>query len=448
MSSPMAIAAVTAVIKDLLNNGIIANDLATTIGTVRVTSRAPDRVFSGGTSSEPSQLNLFLYHVAPNAAWRNVDFPSRDSLGERLKNPPLALDLHYLLTAYGAEDFHSEILLGYAMQLMHETPILTRAAIRAALTPTSPISPSILPPSYAGIAASDLADQVELIKITPHVMSTEEMSKLWAAFQSHYRPTAAYSVSVVLIENARSAKKPLPVLSRGPVDPMTNRDRGVIVQPNLLPPFPTLEEAVPPNAQTVVIMGDNLTLTGHHLTGATINGAFRHLKSGTLLTLNSTGTPTDTEVVIQIPPDPPLVPPPTASPLNPDNWQIGQYSAAAVVDTGGPAPRVSNEVGVVLAPRITAPIGVAIASGVVTLTVTVSPRVWRGQRARLIVRDVELIADPLTTDLSSTLTFRADQAELPTGNQRVRLVIDGAESILIDRTGPVPVFDPAAQVTI
>lgn len=444
----MGIAAVTAVLKDLLNNGVIANDLATVIGTVRVTARAPDRVFAGGTSTEPSQLNLFLYHVSPNAAWRNVDFPARDSLGGRLTNPPLALDLHYLLTAYGGEDFHSEILLGYAMQLMHDTPVLTRQAIRAALTPTSPVTPSLLPPAYAGLAAADLADQIELIKITPHVMTTEEMSKLWAAFQSHYRPTAAYNVSVVLIENARSSKSPLPVLSRGPVDPVTNRDRGVVVQADLLPPFPAIDSAVPPSSQTVVRMGENLLLQGHHLDGASALVDFRHLKSGRTLRLSIVGPPTEPQLTVQIPPDPPIAPVPITDPLHPDNWQIGQYTAAAVVDTGGPDPKISNEVGVVLAPRIIAPIGVSIAAGEVTFTVTISPRVYRGQRARLIVRDVELIADALTTDLSATLIFRGPQSELPTGLQRVRLRVDGVESILIDRSGPYPIFDPAAQVTI
>jgi hypothetical protein len=45
-------------------------------------------------------------------------------------------------------------------------------------------------------------------------MSTEEMSKLWAAFQAHYRPSAAYHVSVVLIQSNRSTRSALPVRAR------------------------------------------------------------------------------------------------------------------------------------------------------------------------------------------------------------------------------------------
>src|SRR5687767_12379652 len=127
MSSALAIAAVTAVLRDLLHNGMIDHDLVTSIGDVAVTALPPDRIPIEGTDAR-SQLNLFLYQATPNQGWRNVGLPSRNSNGERATNPPLALDLHYLLTAYGMKDFHADILVGYAMQLLHETPVLSREA--------------------------------------------------------------------------------------------------------------------------------------------------------------------------------------------------------------------------------------------------------------------------------------------------------------------------------
>ena len=157
----------------------------------------------------------------------------------RVSSPPLALDLHYLLTAYGSADFQAEILLGYAMHLLHERPVLDRAAIRTALDP-SPLGASILPPAFQALTAADLADQLEAVTITPEPMDTEEMSRLWSAIQAHYRPTAPYLVSVVLIEARKPSRTPLPVLSRGPVDPTTGKDRGVVVEPSLLPPYPTI----------------------------------------------------------------------------------------------------------------------------------------------------------------------------------------------------------------
>src|SRR3954452_3099141 len=118
MSSPLAIAAVTAALKDLLNDGMLNHDLSS-VGSFSVTALPPDRITTGQT--EPNQLNLFLYQVTANQGWRNTGLPSRSPAGDRIDTPPLALDLHYLLTAYGSQDLNAEILLGYAMQLLHET---------------------------------------------------------------------------------------------------------------------------------------------------------------------------------------------------------------------------------------------------------------------------------------------------------------------------------------
>jgi Pvc16 N-terminal domain len=212
MSNALAIAAVTAVLRDLLNDGLIDHDLSSAVGNVTVSSLPPDRITTG--SSEESRLNLFLYHVSPNPGWRNAELPAYDAQGRRAANPPLALDLHYLLTAYGASEFHQEILLGYGMQLLHETPVLTRDAIRRALAPTSPVGAGPLPTALQALSAADLADQVERVKLSPASLNTEEMSRMWTAFQARYRPTAAYQASVVLIQAQRPTRLSFPVRER------------------------------------------------------------------------------------------------------------------------------------------------------------------------------------------------------------------------------------------
>src|SRR5262245_45881617 len=136
MAGPFAIAAVTAVLKDLLNDGMADHDLSS-LGNVAVTALPPDRI-PVTNADEKSQINLFLFQVAPNLGWRNNGLPSRSTTSERLTNPPLALDLRYLVTAYGKEEFHADALLGYAMQVLHENPVLTRAMINATLKPTLP----------------------------------------------------------------------------------------------------------------------------------------------------------------------------------------------------------------------------------------------------------------------------------------------------------------------
>lgn len=214
MSNALAIASVTAVLKDLLNNGLIDHDVDASLGEVIVSALPPDRVDALDTQKK-SRLNLFMYQVTPNSGWRNSGLPSRNQNGERVSNPPLALNLHYLLTAYGLEELHAEILLGYGMQLLHETPVLTREAIRRALSPPSTIvAGGDLPPALTALFGSELAEQVEQIKISPATLTTEEISRMWSAFQAKYRPTAVYQASVVLIESRTSTRSALPVRAR------------------------------------------------------------------------------------------------------------------------------------------------------------------------------------------------------------------------------------------
>ena len=47
-------------------------------------------------------MNVYLYRVSPNPAWRNQDLPTR-ARGPIVDRPLTAIDLHYLLTFYGDE---------------------------------------------------------------------------------------------------------------------------------------------------------------------------------------------------------------------------------------------------------------------------------------------------------------------------------------------------------
>jgi hypothetical protein len=260
MSSALAIASVTAVLRDLLNNGLIDHDVSSTLGNVTVSTTSPDRIDVTGNNQQ-SQLNLFLYQVSPNASWRNVGLPSRNGNGERISNPPLALNLHYLLTAYGALDLHAEILLGYGMQLLHETPVLTRNAIRTALAPPTPVSAGgNLPAQLQALFTSQLAEQVEQIRIVPETPNTEEISRLWSALGAHYRPTAAYQASVVLIESRQTTRSALPV-----------RARNIYVEPFNQPVIEEIKSQATAGGPIVshqpILAGQNLVIAGRGLRG-------------------------------------------------------------------------------------------------------------------------------------------------------------------------------------
>ena len=442
MSNALAIASVTKVLQDLLHNGLVDSDVTGMVGgNVTVSALPPDRILGNNGAAEATQLNLFLHQVTPNSGWRNSDLPTRDGRGDRIANPLLALDLHYLLSAYGAEELHSEILIGHAMQLLHEHPVLDRDLIRDTLAGGG----GMLPPVAQALTASDLADQIELIKITPDSMSVDDLSKLWTALQSHYRTTAAYAATVVLIDRRQARRAGLPVLTRGRGDPITGRDQGVRVQPSLLAPFPTLEAIVPPDQQIAIRMGELLTVTGHHLQGDQVAFRFTEPRSRATLLLPATGV-TPGRVQVQLPPDPPPGPVAPGSPEDPASWQPGAYLLAAVVRQPDGSEATSNELPVMLAPRVPA-IAATLAAGIATFDVSVSPPVRDSQRISLIVGERELPSAPLAAGSASALQFTG--TGFSSGTSYVfRLRVDGVDSLLIDRAARPSAYDPTQRVTI
>ena len=98
-----------------------------------------DRVVSSSNGEDPNQLNLFLHRVT--LIWVGETPVCRPSTTMAGKSPTPRW--RWISTTCspptGARDFHAEILLGYAMQLMHETPVLSRAAIREGTRRPSPI---------------------------------------------------------------------------------------------------------------------------------------------------------------------------------------------------------------------------------------------------------------------------------------------------------------------
>jgi len=239
MSNFRAIAAVTQVLKEVLSNGLTDAGL-----TAAVTALPLDKIDTG--TSEDNQLNLYMYMTNPNAGWRNRDFPSRNSQGQRVSNPYLALDLHYMLTAFGEEEFDAEQLLGCGMLLFHELGVLPRNLIDIELT--NPLS------------TAGLSKQLEQIKITQDILSTEEVSRLWTIFGAKHRQSAYYKVTVVLLESEKPTKSALPV--KQPL---------IYVQPFKQPLITKVSSRATPTSQIIdnqkILAGYELVIKGTQLKG-------------------------------------------------------------------------------------------------------------------------------------------------------------------------------------
>jgi hypothetical protein len=445
VSSPLAIATVTATMLDMLNDGLVNNDFAS-VGSYRVSAMPPDRVTTG--TQEPNQLNLFLYRVTPNTGWRNHAQPSHGTNGDRYTNPPLALDLHYLLTAYGQQDLAAEILLGYAMELLHDARVLTRGAIRRALGPANPVTQALALTDADGRTAADLADQVEQIKIAPNYLSAEELSKLWTAMQARYRPSMAYVVSVVLIQGVKPTRTPLPVLARG------KDDTGVSSSPKLGPPTPTL-----PTLLAITIrggdgkrkssaeLGDRLELDGYNLAagaGGKVLAIFGHALLATAIEREVDAASSDTRAVV-------ILPDPTTDAAAASDWPAGSWRVSLRIERVGKPVRVTGALPFDLAPRIVSalPIHAARAGdGSLAVQLDVVPEVWPGQRAFLLLGGDGHAAAPIASK-TGTLDVAIAHAEPTEAPVPVRVRVDGVDSVLVrDIDVRPPTFDPAQTIEI
>jgi len=398
MSTNAAIAAVTATLTNMIQSAVSAD---ATVSSGKVTAHAPDVARQGTTGN---QINLFLYRISTDAAWRNQDPPSIRP-GE-IGQPPLPLVLSYLITAYGENDdeISAHRLLGIAMAVLNDTPVLPRSQIASALP----------------APGSDLQYQVERVRLILDTPPQDEISRMWTTFGTGYRLSVSYDASVVLIDSTRPVVAATPVLMRG------EQDSGPVAAGS---PFPQIQLAVPPNLQPAAQPGDVLTLVGNCL-GAVTGVLVTHPLAAQPLTLTPLSV-TASQVTVQLP-DPPSLP-----------AGIGTVAATfeALMDqTPGVAPVTvtSNAAPVALAPQLVSEAQLTAKltkTGTATVTVNCSPAVQPQQTIALIV-GTQLVSLPPVQAASSQLSFNLQGSTA--GTYLLRLRIDSVDSIPVV-SAPAPV---------
>lgn len=432
MSNALAIAAVTRTLRNLLNTAVgtdftgLPDDTRPT-AEIQVTTLPLDRVRGDGDGSR-NQLNLFLYHAEPSAAYRNMDLPRQVRTGETGR-PALALNLYYLVTAYGEGDSEliAHVLMGTAMRILHDHPVLGRAEIRSAL------------------AQSELDAQFENVRVTPQPVSLDEVSKLWTGFQSEYRLSAAYQVSVVLIESLRPSVAPLPVLRRGA------EDLGPVALAAPAPSLLSVDEifdptlaARPKSGKPAAELGDVLVLGGTHLGSDPLTARFRHFVLDEPLERVPSAERSDTQVQVPLPA--------AGDPGVPAQWPAGLYTVELVVERPDVPSWTTNRLAFALAPTVEsiAPLSRAVGAQPFDLTLECRPQVLPEQRVSLLLAGAEVLPASVTTpadpDGPTELVFSVEG--LAEGSHVVRLRVDGADSIPVDFTVAPPVFDAAQTLTI
>ncbi len=413
MSNFLAIASATETLRQIIDGAIREDVNGAAAKAVR--PDAPDNELPN------PGVNLYLYQVTPNAAWRNADLPTRRANGELSQQPRAAIDLHYLITFYGNESqLEPQRLLGSTLRTLHEQPVLTREKLRSVINAAVAADPQHF------LRDSNLDEEVELVKFTPLPISLEELSKLWSVFfQKAYALSVTYQGTVVLIESESRPRPALPV-----------RERNLYVNTFRQPLIEQVASSVGPHEP--IIASSTLQISGAQLRGDVTNVRF-----GAIDVTPPASQVSDTRIKVTLP---------VGLRAGVQSLQIVQL----VLIGTPPLPHSgveSNVAPFVLHPTITATVsngqstvvnGVTLRSADVTVTFT--PNVATGQRIVLLLNEFQnapsstarayhfaapawnTITLPPGVNETNRLVFPI--ASVIPGDYLVRVQVDGAESLL------------------
>lgn len=350
MSDFRAIGGVSATLQTLLADRM---ELPDGLTNVPVTIGPPPfSALDNNPRREDPRVNLYLYRVSEHGGLQNQEIPGRGSPGG-FGHPPLSLNLHYLVTAYGNaelqvgaatlfDDTQAQFLLGSAMRVLHDVPQVGDGLTTAR------------PPSGRQVLHESLREGFERVKLSLEPLTLEDITKVWTSLALRMRLAAAYVVNVVQIESRRTRSFPRPVgqpaSSTVPPLPADAPAPGpmVYVFPIQMPAIAELkvrragdsvEQSLP-----YARIGDTLVLRGSSLFGPLTSVAF-----GDLVVPSSFAAPDRIEAVL---PDATI---PAAGPIPPERLlQPGVRSARVIVrDPQVPGSAFSsNEVPFMLVPAV------------------------------------------------------------------------------------------------
>ncbi|KQU77072.1 MULTISPECIES: DUF4255 domain-containing protein [unclassified Rhizobacter] len=177
----------------------LRNTYPATVGALPMPGCGFALLSSGELEAPPDdtvRLTLYLYRVTVNEHQRQQrpDRMSPDQLA------PLGLDLHFLLTAWAGTAQDELLPLAWAMRQLYQHPLLDASS----LSPEAGWGPE------------------EVIQIIPSELSTEDMMRIWDAFEPAYRLSVSYVVRLVRLDPDSFADAAPVVASRfgyGPASP-------------------------------------------------------------------------------------------------------------------------------------------------------------------------------------------------------------------------------------
>ena len=136
-------------------------------------------------------LSIFLFEVGEDPSARNHPRVRETTPPNmRIRKPPIALLLRYLLTPWGGDEVTKQKILGKTMQVLYDRAILSGLDLTGVLAGTD--------------------DQ---LKVTLAPLSLEERTRVWHAINKPYHLSLSYEVRVANLDS-ESTRDVTPVTRR------------------------------------------------------------------------------------------------------------------------------------------------------------------------------------------------------------------------------------------
>lgn len=125
------------------------------------------------------KLSLWLYQITESEFIKNQPRLRSNGDDKKLRQPPLGLNLYYLVTPFNSDPMMDYLLMGKTMQILYDNAIIPLRSV---------------------------GDEVsEMLRITLCRLSLEELTRIWEALKEPYRLSVCYQVRVNRIEALRES---------------------------------------------------------------------------------------------------------------------------------------------------------------------------------------------------------------------------------------------------
>lgn len=127
-------------------------------------------------AGDTALLSVYLYRITEDPFMKNR-LPV-EGTGGRVRKPPMALDLNYLITPLLKAPRDQQIVLGKVMQILYDRPTLEG-------------------PDLAG----SLGTSDETVRVVFNAVPLQEVSWVWQALETPYRLSVSYAVRVTMLDS-------------------------------------------------------------------------------------------------------------------------------------------------------------------------------------------------------------------------------------------------------